>query len=265
MRRKARRSSSAVPTALLLALLAGGAVSFYLMQRGAEIRPPERTALAPEFPTTAVLARPLETADGEPEASDLAELDESDALVRALIGRASPGLELARWLASPNLIRRFTVSVDNIAEGKSPRRHLSELAPMAPFRAIGKRDAFYVDPRSYERYDLMARVFSLLSAPACARVYRSIRPLIDEAYRDLGYPGRDFDDTLGRAISELLETPVVEGSPELTQGLISYRYRDPALETLSAVQKQLLRMGPRNARKVQDKLREIGAALDIAT
>ena len=44
---------------------------------------------------------------------------------------------------------------------------------------------------------------------------------------------------------------------------IGYGYADPKLEAMPAAQKQLLRMGPENARAVQAKLREIALALGI--
>jgi hypothetical protein len=44
---------------------------------------------------------------------------------------------------------------------------------------------------------------------------------------------------------------------------IVYGFVDPNLESLQAAQKQLLRMGPDNARTVQRALREIALALGI--
>jgi hypothetical protein len=42
-----------------------------------------------------------------------------------------------------------------------------------------------------------------------------------------------------------------------------FGYADPAVERLTAAQKQLFRMGPANARTIQRRLREIGLALGI--
>ena len=42
-----------------------------------------------------------------------------------------------------------------------------------------------------------------------------------------------------------------------------YEYADPKLQSLSAAQRQFLRMGPRNVRLVQGKLREIAPHLGI--
>jgi hypothetical protein len=79
----------------------------------------------------------------------------------------------------------------------------------------------------------------------------------------LGYPHQDFQDTLIRAIKELLGTPIVEGDIALKEGVISYYMVDEDLEGLSDAQKHLLRMGPQNTRKIQNKLREMAVALGV--
>ena len=48
---------------------------------------------------------------------------------------------------------------------------------------------------------------------------------------------------------------------ELVPHATSFRYRDPRYEDLTPAQKQFLRMGPRNVKIIQGKLREIAAAL----
>jgi hypothetical protein len=56
---------------------------------------------------------------------------------------------------------------------------------------------------------------------------------------------------------------VIEGDIPLRQKVISYAYVDEKLESLSPAQKHLLRMGPRNVRIIQAKLREIAALLNL--
>ena len=43
-----------------------------------------------------------------------------------------------------------------------------------------------------------------------------------------------------------------------------YEYPDEELEGLSLAQRHLLRMGPRNALRIQEKLREIQSGLGLA-
>lgn len=189
-------------------------------------------------------------------------LDQSDALVRRLAAGLSARPELAAWLATDGLIRRFVAAVDNVADGALPTKQLDFLRPRERFSVSGERDRrVVIDPRSYHRYDAVAAVFASVDAAGAVRLYRSLKLLVDAAYKDLGYPDRDFDDTLGRAIAMLLEAPVLEGPVELTHRVISYRFADPKLEALPDARKALMRMGPRNERLIQAKLRELAGAL----
>jgi hypothetical protein len=62
---------------------------------------------------------------------------------------------------------------------------------------------------------------------------------------------------------QLLSTPIPADSLRVEPRGIGYGYVDPRLEQLSGAQKQLLRLGPRNARLVQDSLRRIALAMGI--
>ena len=120
------------------------------------------------------------------------------------------------------------------------------------------------DPRSHARYDIAAEVFASLDVSAVTRAYRLLQPLLEEAYADLGLPEASFEETLGRAIAEILAAPRVEGAAELQPVAGFYEYADQELEGLSPAQRHLLRMGPRNALRIQEKLREIQRGLGLA-
>jgi hypothetical protein len=92
-------------------------------------------------------------------------------------------------------------------------------------------------------------------------LYRTLRPLFQQAYEDLGYPSRSFNTRLVNVIDHLLETPTVLDPIRLVQPRVVYQYADPQLEALSPGQKWLIRMGPANGLVVKAKLREIRAEL----
>ena len=71
----------------------------------------------------------------------------------------------------------------------------------------------------------------------------------------------DFDQRLRAVIDELLATPDVSGPLRLIKPEAYYLYADEELESLTAGQKILLRMGPDNAARVKAKLAEIRDAL----
>lgn len=202
---------------------------------------------------------PVETPE-EP-ALEVPELDASDELVRSLATTLSDHPRLAAWLAPDDLVRRFVASVANVADNENPRPHVGHLAPRGAFKVTEDYGQLVIDPASYRRYDPAVAVFTSLGTADGIRLYRQLEPLFEEAYRELGYPSSDFDRALVRAIDRLLATPVPDGPIVVKRRVKSYAFADPSLESLSPIQKQLLRLGPDNARQVQKKLRVVRDAL----
>ena len=194
---------------------------------------------------------------------DLPPLVLTDPLVRELLGKLSSSPTLTAWLATDGLIRSFVVSVENVADGTSPFRHVRALAPRAPFRTLAEGGTITIDPRSFSRYDGIAGAAASLDPAGLARVYAILKPRLVEAYRELGHPEGDLDLAVERAIVHLLQAPVVEEPIVLRPRVLSFRYEREDLEALSPAQKQLLRMGPRNVRAVQDQLRAVARELGI--
>jgi hypothetical protein len=220
---------------------------------------PEATATAPT-----VAFRPSENTV-EPAAPALVEvppLGESDPVVRRLVAALSSHPRIAAWLATDGLIRNITLVVENIAGGANPARHLRVLRPAGPFPVIGEDEGMRLDPVGYARYDGIADAAASLDAAGVATLYATLDARLEEAYRELGHQD-GFDTALQRAIASLLAVPVIEGDiPLVFRGAVN-GYADPRLERLTPAQKQLLRMGPRNVRIIQGKLREIAAALGV--
>ena len=194
---------------------------------------------------------------------DLPPLPQTDPLVRQLVTKLSSHPAVAAWLATKGLIANFAVVTLNISEGKAPTTHLRALAPPGKFQTKGSGAALVLDPKSYDRYNGFAAAVNGLDATGTARLYATLKPRITDAYRELGYPDADFDRVLERAIGELLKTPIVEGTVALRPKTMAFAYADSRLESLSAAQKQFMRMGPRNVETVQAKLREIATLLAL--
>ena len=222
-----------------------------------------RTPEAPASTVPTVAYRPLPQAANAGAPIDVPPLDESDELVRRLVSALSSHPRIAAWLATDDLIRNFTVTVENIASGVTPARHLRVLRPAGPFRVVeNEGEVLHIDPRSYQRYNGVADAVASIDAAGAATLYSTLEPRIEEAYRELGHDD-GFDAALQRAIAALVSTPVADGNvPVVYKGALN-AFGNPRLEELTAAQKQLLRMGPRNARLIQEKLREIAAALGI--
>jgi hypothetical protein len=244
---------------VLLVLAIGAAIYYFLIYKKGE-----RAPQAAE--SQAVVAKEKEISPAEQggvSPGPLVELDKSDDLVRQLAKEVSSHPRFPVWLQSDHLIRRFVASVDNIANGLSPRPHIDFFMPPGEFKVIKNGSLYYADPDGYGRYNPVVDVIVSLDSKQCAYLFRTLKPLFQEAYRDLGYPGEDFQDTFIRAIIELLKAPVVDGDVVLEKTVVSYVMVDRELENLSEAQKHLLRMGPGNVGAIQAKLREIALELGI--
>jgi hypothetical protein len=173
----------------------------------------------------------------------------------------SSNADLARWLAQSHLVRIATAVTVNVATGESPKPHLRFLEPRTRFAARREGTTLVPDPAGFSGYDAMADAIASLNPAATAEAYHSLEPLFDIAFQDFGMPDMRFRTILHRAIDNLLAVPVPGPEVELVPHANTFRYRDPRYEQLSPAQKQFLRMGPRNVRVVQARLREVKAAL----
>lgn len=246
---------------MMIALLVTASSIAVYIAFGWRPRPKVTAAVAPA--TTAAAKQPLPSLGGEPEPIALPPLDVSDALVKTLVQALSTSPAVTAWLTTDDLIRNFTIAVANIADGTTPAKQLRVLRPASPFSVVERDGHPYVDPRTYARYTVIADALASLDPVAATRLYATLKPRIEEAHRELGSADLSFDRTLERAISVLLETPILDGPVRLAPKGIGYAYADERLERLTGAQKHLIRMGPEHVRIVLKKLSRIGSALGI--
>ena len=191
------------------------------------------------------------------EAAPLPSLNESDTAVRQA-GVELVGLDaLARFFNIEDLVRRIVAAVDNL-----PRENVAaRLNPVKPIGGTvitqGKDATLAIAPQNAARYTAFVRVIEHIDAKKAAGAYKHFYPLFQQAYEELGYPGRYFNDRLVEAIDNHLEAPEPDKPPALVAPHVLYEYRDPELESRSAGQKALMRMGRANEAIVKAKLREL--------
>jgi hypothetical protein len=112
------------------------------------------------------------------------------------------------------------------------------------------------------RYNGIVLLAGSVDPAKAAAVYAKLYPLFQQAYEELGYPGRYFNDRLIAVIDHLLQAPEpsgpvqvrlveVKGEVPSTRPWVRYEYVDPKLESLSSGQKIMVRLGPENERKVK--------------
>jgi hypothetical protein len=247
-------SSSSLYIALALAAVAAVAGVLWYRSRGGE----------PEAQDLAGLTATGPASESGPVVPPLAlpELDASDAFLRSLIGSLSAHPQVASWLVTDELARRFVLSVVEMAGGRSPRSHVQFLIPPEAPGVRESGEGLAVDPDAYRRYDLLAETFVSLDTDGTAVLYHQLHPLFVEAYGELGIPGGSFDEAMELAVQNLLSARGATGPLAVRPNEGVYEFVDPDLEARSPLEKHLIRMGPENARQVQTKLREVWNAVD---
>jgi hypothetical protein len=212
-------------------------------------------------PTAPITSTPIAADASEPPPG--AAITASPQDVRRWLEPVSADPLFRRALEGDDVLTRWAVLTDNLAEGVSPRRVLEPLSPSRPFSVTSAGDGTAIAPESYARYDAFADAVASVDAAALGRAFRALHAALDGAYRALGYPPGALDRATARALHRIEASPVRDGEVRVDEKGGVYVFADPELEALRPVEKHLLRMGPRNTRLLQAKAHELEAALGL--
>lgn len=242
--------------AVLLAAIAGGV--FWMRSRAPQPAPPpaavqpQPSQAAPQAP-----AHPVESAEpalpADPHAADAALFDEMARLAGA------PGL--SKWIRPADLARHIVATVDALPRRQVPPAVLPTMPIPGSFLVAPASGGHVMAAANARRYLPWVHLLLSVDPSAAAGAYRHFLPLFERAYRELGYPGGDFNKRLVEAIDDALEAPQPALPPRLLQPSVMWVYEDQELETLSAGQKILLRIGPESGSAVRKWLQAFRARI----
>lgn len=217
--------------------------------------------VVPDEPPEPAIKHPLP----EPATQDpLPPLDASDAPLQGAIADLMGADIVKQWVSPENLVRHIVASIDNLPEQRVAERIRPLNRLSGEFEVGGSEDAPVLDPANFRRYEPVVKAIHAMDTQQLVATYQRYYPLFQQSYEGLGHPPQYFNDRVIEVIDHLLETPEVEGPIALARPAVQYEYADPKLESLSAGQKVLIRMGPENAALLKAKLREIRAAAAAA-
>ncbi len=260
-------SSSKLPWIIgVLGVVAVFGTSWYLQRTPEPARPVTKPVVTqpaaateptgPQYPVA-----PLQQALADQPQDPLPDLFNSDAFARDALNTLLAHPQLAEWLVSEHLIARFVGFVDAL-----PNRKIGmNLWPLKPatgkFFAQGDGAAVVIGAANDARYDAYVQTFTGMDTQAAVHLYTRIYPLLQQAYRELGYSDRYFNDRMIAVIDHLLAAS--EPTPPIMVVLTDkgYAYADAALEAASSGEKFMMRIGAANETAVKAKLRELRAAL----
>ena len=270
-----RASSTPWIIAAVLACAVGAGAAWWFWLRPVEVpQAPPPVGAAPQAPAAPPAVteasgpqNPVEAlAPADPALPALAQ---SDPRVAELLSELLGSDKVASFLLTDGFVRRVVATVDNLGRAQAPSR-MWPVQPMPQrFEVEGEGDApTAVAPANAARYSAFIAFAEAVPLESAVALYARLYPLFQQAYEELGYPGRYFNDRLVAVLDHLLLAPEPRGSlrvkltpvntdvPNL-RPWVRYEFVDPALESLSSGQKILVRMGPANQARAKALLRKL--------
>jgi hypothetical protein len=261
-----RKPQSLAPTAVLLLALAiafAGAAWFWLFRPASEDMP--RPAPAPavaQQPDSAPTAEP--PALVLPAADEVLKADDIPGALARLLGREA----VLKFLATTDFPRKAVATLDNLGRDHAPVSAWPVVPAPGRFVAAGNGGSLDIAPDNAARYRPFVAFVQSIDAAQAVDLYRRMYPVLQQAYRDLGFTKRPLHARMFEVIDVLLATPEpsqppkvtlteVKGTVPSTQPWTRYEYEDPALQRLTAGQKILLRVGPDNRKVLKAKLEQL--------
>jgi len=173
---------------------------------------------------------------------------------------------VADFLQFDGIVRRFVATVDNLAREQAPASAWPVQQTKQRFITSGQGDKQVIAANNAARYNPMVLFAESVDPAKAAKAYARLYPLFQQAYEELGYPGRYFNDRLVAVIDHLLQAPEpagpvqvrlveVKGDIPSQRPWVRYEYADPQLEAMSSGQKIMVRMGLENERKLKASMR----------
>jgi len=139
-------------------------------------------------------------------------------------------------------------------QGEVPYQLLPIARPKEAFPIADDGTQVVVSAEGFARYDALAQWLMSLDVEALAAALTRFTPLFREAWSYYGEEAEAFDFAVVSALDMIASTPDVDlAGARLVRKEAVWLYEDPDIEGLSAIQKQVLRMGPDNAAIVKDK------------
>jgi hypothetical protein len=196
------------------------------------------------------------------EVQPLPVLDESDAFIEEEFRHLYDEQKFGSLFLLKNIIRNIVVTIDNTTGPKLPQKFNLAKPPVGQFQAV--KDAAgseFIDPKNYGRYIPYVDLVESVDIRRFVSFYVRYYALFQQAYRDLGYPDRYFNDRFVQVLDHLLAAPEIRVPIKLVRPKVFYQFAEPELEALSAGQKIMVRIGPDNAARVKARIKELRQAL----
>jgi len=193
---------------------------------------------------------------------ELPQLSNSDSFVAIEASKLTSGTVVEKIWGTEEVVRKLAHLLVSMEAGEVSINNFAFLNPHGELRVTPTGEGRYVlDDLNFARYDFFVQAVDKVDPGVMVQVFTLLRPLLREAYGELGYDESQFDSAVLVALHQLGNTPQIHAPIELVRPSVIFKFADPAIEELTSVQKQFIRMGPENAAIVQNKLSQVAQLL----
>ena len=191
----------------------------------------------------------------------VAPADVGEAAVNKELARNWPLAQLRKYFNLQEQARRLVITVDNLPREHVPSQLRITRGVPELLRVQKDGETITLDPSNYERYDRIISYVEKMDARKIGRLYAKFYPLLQRTYEETGFPEERFHDRVPAALDDMMDAPRPTGPIRLVQPKVLYRFEDDHLESLSAGQKIMIRVGPENAARLRKVLARVRAAI----
>ncbi len=172
--------------------------------------------------------------------------------------------DLLKWFSGKNIIQKYIVLINGISQGQILYKHRRFLKTPGKFIVAEDPQGLYLPEQSYKRYNVLANAIDAINVEKGVQFYLTFRPLFEQVYKQFSYSDEyTLEDIFLKSAANVIGAPVIEGRIDLVQHSVRYKFADKKLESLTHIDKQMLRMGPENTRMIQRKLRKLAQAITV--
>lgn len=229
---------------VLIILLAGFAAYYYSSQTPPVKSEPVKVQapLAPPAPKPIV----RQIIEAPPAAAPLPKLAESDSYVIDALAVLINNKSLMRFFNTQQIIHKVVATVDNLPRRRVPRSVMPVRPVAGKFITSGEDDSLIISRKNAARYRPYLKIIQSVESKKVVELYVRLYPLFQQAYEDLGYPKKYFNDRLLVVLGNLLATPNIKVPVRLVQPSVYYKFADVNLEKRGIGQRIIMRMGRKN-------------------
>ena len=240
-----------------VAVILVGIIAAYFYWQYSQPKPEPVHVQAPPPPPPPPKPEVRQVIEAPPALPPLPVLADSDNFMLDALAGLVGNKSLMKLFRTEQIIHNIVTTIDNLPRNRAPMSRMPVEGAPGMFVTAGTEGDLTISPNNAARYTPYVKIAEAINAKKLVELYVRLYPLFQQAYEELGYPKKYFNDRLIETLDNLLNAPIIKEPVKLVQPHVLYLFADPELEERSIGQRILMRTGSQNEARIKAKLREI--------